>query len=83
MTIGSNVLINRIDGLTHWGRNKKAAIFADNIFICISLNENFWISNEISLKYIPYGLIVNKPSLVQLMYCRQTGNKPLSKPMMV
>ena len=30
-----------------------AAIFADNIFKCIFLKENFWISNEISLQYIP------------------------------
>ena len=37
-----------------------AAIFADDIFRCIFLNENFWISNKISLKYVPYGLIDNK-----------------------
>ena len=30
--------------------------FADDIFNCIFLNENFWISN-ISLKCVPYGLI--------------------------
>ena len=39
--------------LTHWVRNKMAAIFADDIFICISLNENFWMSNKISLRYVP------------------------------
>ena len=30
-----------------------AAILADNIFKCISLNEKFWILNKISLKYVP------------------------------
>ena len=60
-----------------------AAIFADNIFICILLNENFLILNRISLKYVPYGPIDNKPSLIQMMGCRRTGDKPLSEPMMV
>ena len=39
--------------LTHRGRDKMAAIFADDIVICIFLNENFWILNNISLKYVP------------------------------
>ena len=30
-----------------------AAIFADDIFKYIFLNENFRISNKISLKYVP------------------------------
>ena len=60
-----------------------AAIFADDIFICIFLNENFWILNKISLKYVPQALIDNKPSLVQIMGCRWTGDKPLSEPLMV
>ena len=33
--------------------------FADDIFKCIFLNEKFLISNEISSKYVPYGLIDN------------------------
>ena len=45
--------------MTYWGRDKMATIFADDSFICIFLNENSWISNEISLKYVPYGLIDN------------------------
>ena len=61
--------------LTHWGRDKSAPIFADNIFICIFLNENFLISNETSLNYVICGLIDNKPSLVR------TGDKPLAEPM--
>ena len=68
--------------LTQWGRDKMAAIFADNIFICIFF-KNFKISHKISLKYVPYDLIDNKPSSVQIMGCRQTGDKPLSESMMV
>ena len=68
--------------LTHWGQDKMATIFANNIFKCIFTDENFWISNKFSLKYVPYGVIDNKPSLVQIMGCHQTGDKPLSEPMM-
>ena len=50
--------------LTHWSQDKMAAIFADDIFKCIFLNESFLILIKISLKYVPKGLIDNKPSLV-------------------
>ena len=33
--------------------------FADNIFKCIFLNENVWISIEISMKFVPNGSINN------------------------
>ena len=39
--------------LIHWGWDKMAAILPDDMFKCISLNENFWILNKISLKYVP------------------------------
>ena len=57
--------------------------FADDIFKCIFLNENVWISNKISLKFVPKGLINNIPALVQIMAWRRSGDKPLSEPMMV
>ena len=38
--------------------------FADDIFKCIFLNENVWISIEISLKFVPKGPIDNIPALV-------------------
>ena len=47
------------------------------------LEWKIWISNKILLKYVPWDLIDNKPSLVQLMGCRPSGDKPLSEPMMV
>ena len=58
--------------LTHWGRDKMAAIFK-----CIFLNENVWILIKISLKYVPKGPINNIPALVQIMAWRRPGNKPL------
>ena len=57
--------------------------FQDDIFKCISLNENVWISIKISLKFVPKGPINNIPALVQIMAWRRPGDKPLSGPVMV
>ena len=57
--------------------------FAYDIFKCIFLNENVWISIKISLKFVPKGLINNVPALVQIMAWRRPGDKPLSEAMMV
>ena len=57
--------------------------FPDDIFKCIFLNENVWISIKISLKFVPKGPIDNIPALVQIMAWRRPGDKPLSEPMMV
>ena len=57
--------------------------FADDVFKCIFLNENVWISLKISLKFVPKGPINNIPALVQIMAWRRPGDKPLSEPMMV
>ena len=62
--------------------SQNGQYFADNIFKCIFLNEKFWISIEISLKFVPKGPINNKPPLVQIMAWCWTGNKTLSEPMM-
>ena len=56
--------------------------FADGILKLIFLYENWIILTKISLKFVPKGTINNKPALVQIMAWRQTGNKPLSEPMM-
>ena len=58
----------------------------DDIFKCIFLNENVWISIKISLnmlKFVPKGPINNIPALIQIMAWHRPGDKPLSKPMMV
>ena len=57
--------------------------FPDNIFKCIFLNENVWISIKISLNFVPKGPVNNILALVQIMAWGWPGDKPLSKPMMV
>ena len=57
--------------------------FADDILKCIFLNENVWISIEISLKFVPKGPINNITALVQIMAWHRPGDKPISEPMMV
>ena len=57
--------------------------FAGDIFKCIFLNENAWISLKISLKFVPKVRINNIPAMVQIMAWRRSGDKPLFEPMMV
>ena len=57
-----------------------AAIFAYDIFKCIFLNENVWVSIKISLKFVPKGPINNIPALVHIMAWRRPGDKPSSEP---
>ena len=45
------------------------------------LNDNVWISLQISLKFVPKVQINNIPALVQIMAWRRPGDKPLSEPM--
>ena len=52
----------------------------DDIFKCIFLNKNVWISIRISLKFVPKVPIDNKASLVQIMAWHWIGNKPLFEP---
>ena len=69
--------------LTHWGRDKNGRHFPGDIFKCIFLNENIWISIKISLKFVYQGPIKNISALVQIMAWRRPGGKPISEPMMV
>ena len=78
----SKMPVNLIDVNTLRPR-QNGRHFADDIFKCIFLNENVWISIKISLKFVPKGPINNIPSLVQVMAWRRPGDKPLSEPMMV
>ena len=57
--------------------------FPDDILKWIFLNENVWITIEISLKIVPKGQINNILALVQIMAWRRPGDKPLSESMMV
>ena len=58
------------------------AIWADDIFNCISLNENDIILLQISLNYLPKSPIDHKPAFVQVMAWPRTGGKPLPGPIM-
>ena len=59
--------------------------FVEDIFECIFLNENVWISLDISPKFVPMVRINKFPALVQIMAWRWPGpgDKPLSEPVMV
>ena len=57
--------------------------FPNDIFKCIFLNENVYISFKISLTFVPKGPVNNIPALVQIMACRRPGDKSLTEPMMV
>ena len=57
--------------------------FAGDIFKCILLNENVWITIKISLKFVPKGLTNNIPAMVQIMAWHRSGDKPLYEPIMV
>ena len=61
---------------------QKCHHFADDICKGIFLNENVWILYTISLKFVPRILINNIPALVHIMAWRQSGDKPLSEPVM-
>ena len=60
-----------------YGRRK-----ADDTLKHVFLKQNFSVLIEISLKFVPKGLINNKSSLVQVMTWHQTGAKSLPEPMM-
>ena len=51
--------------------------YAYDIFRCIFVNETFCILIKISLTFVPYGPIDNKPASVQIMAGRRIGDKPV------
>ena len=65
-----------------WRQRQNIRHFADDIFKLIFLNENCCILIQISLKFVLRVQINSIPALVQTMAWHQTGDKPLSEPMM-
>ena len=61
-------------------RNRRD--FTGDIFTCISMNEDVWISIKISRKFVHMCPINNIPALVRIMAWRLVGAKPLSEPML-
>ena len=74
------VLLSFINTLRHRQNGHHPT---DDIFKCIFLNENAWISFKISLMFVPTVQINNIPALVQIMAWHRPGGKPLSEPMVV
>ena len=56
--------------------------FADCIFICIFLNGNLSILIQMSLKFVPKGVIDNNSTLVHTRGWHLAGDKPLSESIM-
>ena len=54
--------------------------FAYDTFKCIFLDENIWISINISMKFVPNGPINNIPALNQIMAWHLVSVKQLSEP---
>ena len=61
-----NITLLNLHALTHLDRDNGRQ-FPDDIFRCVFLNENVWIQNKISLKFVPEGLINYIPALAQIM----------------
>ena len=57
--------------------------FADEIFKCIFLLENILTWINVLLNFVPKGLVDSIVTLIQIMTCRQLGDKPLSETKMV
>ena len=66
--------------LTHWGREKMAAISQPTLS---AFSWTVGIPIKWSLKFVPKCSINNIPALVQIMAWHRPGDKPLSEPMMV
>ena len=56
--------------------------FADDSFKGIFMNEKFFFSIQISLKFVPKSLIDNNAALIRVMVWRRTGDKPLPEPIL-
>ena len=79
--VGNRNLTVRVRiALTHWRRDKMAAIFQTKFSDAFIKNENVWISIKILPKFVPKDSFNNIISFVQIMAWCQTGHKPLSEP---
>ena len=68
----------RIPNLTTLRLRQTGRHFPDDIFNCIFLNENFYISFKIS----PKGPMNNIPAMFPITALSRAGDKPLSETMM-
>ena len=68
--------------LTHGAETKWPPLFIWH-YEMYFLNENVWISINISLKFVPKAPIHNIQVLIYIMAWHRLGDKPLSEPMVV
>ena len=64
----------------HPGQNGH--LFTDDIFICISVNENVCVLVKISLKFVPKCPIYNNAAMVKIMAWCRIDDKPWSETML-
>ena len=80
---GWRALASGISRLNTLRPRQNGRQFPDNIFKCIFLNINIWISIKISLNLVPKGSINNIAALIQTVAWRRPRDKPLPESMMV
>ena len=68
---------------THWGRDKMAAISQTIFSSACSWMKIYEFRLKFSLKFVLKVRINNIPALVQIMARRRSGDKPLSRPILV
>ena len=78
-----HIVLSGDNELTHWGRDKMAAIFRTTFSNGFSWMKMYELQTKIPLKFVPKGPINNILALVQIMAWRRSGDKPLSESMMV
>ena len=80
---GTAAILSRPLCVNTWRPRQNGRHFADDLFKCIFLKENIWISIKISLQFVPMGPINNIPILIQIMAWRRQGDKQSSEPALV
>ena len=68
--------------LTHWGRDKMAAIFQTTYSNAFSQMKTYELRSKFHCSFVPRGPINNIPALIQITVWHRPGDKPLSESLM-
>ena len=79
----SEYVLGIVSSLTHWGRDKMAAISQTTLSNAFSWMKMYELRLRIRWSFFPNVRISNIPAFVQIMAWHRPGDKPLSEPMMV
>ena len=78
------IIVSRsLHTLTHWGRDKMAAISQTTLSNSFSWMKIFEFRLDFHWSFIPTVQLIFIPALVLIMAWRRPGDKPLFEPMMV